>query len=75
MQLMRIRYPAIQNAVMDREYANNQVIPGEWVLGKVTPIHKSGNRFDQKTFGQLLSCVLLAKFLKSMSITIFTNFC
>ncbi len=27
--LMRIRYPVNQNAVMDREDANNQVIPGE----------------------------------------------
>ncbi len=30
---MRIRYPAIQSAVMDREDANNQVIPGEWRRG------------------------------------------
>ncbi len=31
--LMRIRYPVIQNAVMDRKNANNQVIHGEWRRG------------------------------------------
>ncbi len=31
--LMRMRYPAIQNAVMDREDANNQLIPREWRRG------------------------------------------
>ncbi len=28
--LMRMRYPAIQNAAMDRKDDNNNVIPGEW---------------------------------------------
>ncbi len=28
--LMRMRYPAIQNAAMDHEDDNNNVIPGEW---------------------------------------------
>ena len=28
--LMRIRYPALQNAIADREDDNHQMIPGEW---------------------------------------------
>ncbi len=36
---MRMRYPGIQNAVMDRKDANNQVIPGEW---------RKGNTWEQE---------------------------
>ena len=28
--LMRVRYPSIQNAVLDRENDNHQLVPGEW---------------------------------------------
>ncbi len=31
--LMRMRYPAIQNAILDGEDDNNKVIPGEWRRG------------------------------------------
>ncbi len=30
---MRMKYPAIQNAAMDREDDQNNVIPGEWHRG------------------------------------------
>ena len=31
--LTRLRYPALQNAAMDMEDANHQVIPGAWRAG------------------------------------------
>ncbi len=45
--LIRIRYPAIQNAVMDRDDANNQVISREWRRGNTWEQelqHIPGNR-------------------------------
>ncbi len=48
--------------------------PTIWKLGKVKPIHKSGNRSDQNNFRPITILCALNKILKSMSITIFTNF-
>ena len=32
--LMRLRYPGMQNALLDREDANRNIIPGEWRRGR-----------------------------------------
>ncbi len=53
--LMRVRYPVIQNAAMDWEDDNNNVIPGEWRRGntweeELQSIH--GNR-ETKAWKQL----------------------
>ena len=34
---MRLRYPAGQNAIMDREDADHNIIPGEWRNGLDLP--------------------------------------
>ena len=45
--LMRTRYPGVQNEVMDREDEDHNVIPGEWRDGRDLPDmtrHLGGNR-------------------------------
>ncbi len=52
--LMRMRYPAIQNAAMDWEDDNNNVIPGEWRRGntweqELQRIHGNRERQGRET--------------------------
>ncbi len=42
--LMHMRYPMIQNAALDNEDDNNNVIPGEWRRGNTWEQHIHGNR-------------------------------